>query len=293
MEIVFMTGMIGCPAHAVLPALRVFDDEICTMGGARRGLCENAVMDISKRSSARQRLAAGIADVFFSEPLFDALPDVVFFVKDVQGRYVVVNHTLVKRCGLKHKDALLGRTPAEVFAHPFGQNYLAQDQAVLAGGAEIDEQLELHLYPNRDPGWCLTRKTALRDASGAIIGLAGISRDLAMEDRKNSAYHKVADAARLIHERYDQPLPLPELARTANMSVAQLERYFLRIYQLTPRQVIIKTRLDAAARMLAGEASVADIAQDCGYADHSAFTRQFRATVGVTPTQYRQMLRGA
>jgi AraC-like DNA-binding protein len=73
------------------------------------------------------------------------------------------------------------------------------------------------------------------------------------------------------------------------MSVAQLERYFLRIYQLTPRQVIIKTRLDAASRMLAGEGCVAEIALACGYGDHSAFTRQFRATVGVTPTQYRRI----
>nr|WP_229490391.1 AraC family transcriptional regulator [Pseudoduganella namucuonensis] len=241
-------------------------------------------------AGARAALGEGIADVFFAEPLFDALPDVVFFVKDAGGRYVVVNRTLVKRCGLKHKDALLGRTSAEVFARPYGQNYLAQDQAVLAGAGEIEDQLELHLYPNRDPGWCLTRKTALRDASGAIVGLAGVSRDLAMEDRKNASYQKVAAAVRMIHERYDQPLPLPELARTASMSVAQLERYFLRIYQLTPRQLIIKTRLDAASRMLAGPASVAEIALACGYGDHSAFTRQFRATVGVTPTQYRQML---
>nr|WP_229459522.1 PAS domain-containing protein [Massilia cavernae] len=50
-----------------------------------------------------------------------------------------------------------------MFAHPFGQTYLAQDRAVLAGGAEIGDQLELHLYPNRDPRWCLTRKIALRD----------------------------------------------------------------------------------------------------------------------------------
>jgi AraC-like DNA-binding protein len=215
----------------------------------------------------------------------------VFFVKDLQGRYVVVNQTLVKRCGLKHKGALIGRTPAEVFAQPFGQTYLAQDLAVLAGGAAIDDQLELHLYPNRDPGWCLTRKVALRDAAGAIIGLTGVSRDLAMADKKNPAYRKVAAAVRLIHERYGEPLQLPALARVANMSVAQIERYFLRIFHLTPRQMIIKTRLDAASRMLAGEASVADIAQACGYGDHSAFTRQFKATVGVTPSQYRLLPR--
>ncbi|WP_296002681.1 AraC family transcriptional regulator [Rugamonas sp.] len=240
---------------------------------------------------ARAALGGAIADVFFSEPLFDALPDVVFFVKDGQGRYVVVNQTLVQRCGLRDKAALLGRTPAEVFAPPFGQTYLAQDLAVLAGAA-IEDQLELHLYPNRDPGWCLTRKTALRDGAGAgaIVGLTGISRDLAMADKKNPAYRKVAAAVRLIHEHYDQPLPLHELARLASMSVAQIERYFLRIFHITPRQMIIKTRLDAASRLLAGDASVADIAQACGYGDHSAFTRQFHATVGVTPRQYRAML---
>lgn len=241
---------------------------------------------------ARRALGADIADPFFAEALFDALPDVVFFVKDLQGRYVVVNQTLVQRCGRRHKSALIGRTPAEVFSHPFGQTYVAQDMAVLAGGNDIEDQLELHLYPSRDPGWCLTRKTALRDAAGRIVGLTGVSRDLAMADKKNPAYRRVAAAVNLIQEQYGQPLMLAELARTANMSVAQIERYFLRIFHLTPRQMIIQTRVDAASRMLGGGASVAEIAQACGYGDHSAFTRQFKATTGVTPSQYRQLAAG-
>ena len=240
-------------------------------------------------SSARNDLGARIGDVFFSEPLFDALPDVVFFVKDRAGRYVVVNQTLVRRCGMKDKSGLLGKTANEVFAAPLGQRFQAQDQSVLDEGVLIEDQLEL--YPNRDPGWCLTQKRPLRDSNGAIVGLAGVSRDLAMADNKNPAYHKVADAVRLIHEKYGEPLSLPQLARTANMSVAQIERYFERIFHLTPRQMIIKTRLEAASRMLAGDSSVSDIAQACGYADHSAFTRQFRATVGVTPSEYRLLLR--
>jgi AraC-like DNA-binding protein len=244
-------------------------------------------------TSVRAALGASIADVFFTEPLFDSLPDVVFFVKDMEGRYIVVNQTLAKRCGVKDKAALLGRTALEVFAPPFGSRFLAQDRAVLEGGGEIEDQLELHLYPNRAPGWCLTQKRALKNKAGRIVGLCGVSRDLAMADHKNPAYHKVAEAVGVIHEEFDGPLALPELARTANMSVAQIERYFLRIFHLTPRQLIIKTRVDAASRMLAGEASVADIAQACGYADHSAFTRQFRATTGVTPSEYRQLLRGS
>jgi AraC-like DNA-binding protein len=249
-------------------------------------------MHTANHETTRAALGAAVADPFFAEGLFDALPDVVFFVKDGDGRYVVVNQTLVQRCGQRHKSALIGRTPAEVFSHPFGQTYHAQDLLVLAGDNDIEDQLELHLYPNRDPGWCLTRKTALRDADGRIVGLTGISRDLAMADKKNPAYRKVAAAVTVIHEQYGQPLQLPELARIANMSVAQIERYFLRIFHLTPRQMIIQTRVDAASRMLTGDASVAEIAQACGYGDHSAFTRQFKATTGLTPSQYRRVASG-
>ena len=36
---------------------------------------------------------------------------------------------------------------------------------------------------------------------------------------------------------------------------------------------------------------ISDVAQACGYSDHSAFTRQFRATVGLTPTAFRRAFR--
>jgi AraC-like DNA-binding protein len=35
------------------------------------------------------------------------------------------------------------------------------------------------------------------------------------------------------------------------------------------------------------ERSIADIAGECGYTDHSAFSRQFKALTGQTPVQYR------
>lgn len=238
----------------------------------------------------RQLLASLIENVFFAEPLFDALPDVVFFVKDADGRYVLVNRTLVSRCGLCGKSALVGRTAAQAFPGGFGPAYLAQDQAVL-GGAEIHDQLELHLYPDREPGWCLTCKIPLRGAGGTIVGLAGISRDLAMPDKKHPVYRRIAAAARHIQEHPAPPPSLAVLAGIARLSGAQLERHFQRIFHLTPRQMIVKTRLDAAARLLAGTQSITAIALACGYQDHSAFTRQFKATVGVTPSAYRALLK--
>ncbi|MDC8757132.1 AraC family transcriptional regulator [Janthinobacterium fluminis] len=243
--------------------------------------------DASGRDTPRRRLAALIDDVFFTEPLFDLLPDVVFFVKDLQGRYVVVNQTLANRCGLRDKAALLGRRAADVFPAAYAGNYHEQDQSILAGGPDIRDRLELHLYPDRDPGWCMTQKMALRDHSGRIVGLSGISRDLNMPDKAHPVYGRISAAADHIRDNYEQAIQLSDLARIAGLSASQIERYFQRIFHLTPRQMIIKTRLDAATALLAGRQNITDIAIACGYHDHSAFTRQFKEKVGLTPSDYR------
>jgi AraC-like DNA-binding protein len=224
------------------------------------------------------------------EPVFDSMPDIVFFVKDEEARYALVNRTLASRCGYKDKHALLGRTAEDVFPRRFGRVYTAQDQTIIAQGSQMIDQLELHLYPARQSGWCMTCKQPLHDAAGKVVGLAGISRDLQAAEGTHPAYSKLAAVAQHIQDNFVQPLNMRHLAAMANMSIAQLERYFHKVFHLTPRQVLLKTRLDAATALLVTNAKVTDVAALCGYTDHSAFTRQFKATVGVTPTEYRTLL---
>ncbi|WMW79353.1 AraC family transcriptional regulator [Undibacterium cyanobacteriorum] len=241
--------------------------------------------------STRLHLAGAIDNVFFAEPLFDAMPDVVFFVKDLDGRYVVVNQTLVNRCGFKDKYELVGRTVGEVFPASLAATFEQQDQLVLSAGQEVRDQLELHLYPDRDPGWCLTNKIPLRDAQQRIIGLTGTSRDLGMPDQRHPVYHRIAAAVRHIHTHYAENVHMAELEKITGLSVAQIERYFQKIFSLTPRQFMTKVKLDAATNLLEDHSrSITDIAMSCGYQDHSAFTRMFKATVGVTPSEYREVL---
>lgn len=238
-------------------------------------------------------LAGMVAHFSLLEPVFDTMLDVVFFVKDSAARYVLANRTLAARCGFKDSRALLGKTAEQVFPTRFGRIYTAQDNAVLASGDKLIEQLELHLYPGRQPGWCMTTKLPLRDTQGKVVGVAGISRDLQAPEGSHPAYQRLAVVARHIQKNYAGPLQLPQLARQAHMSVAQIERYFHKIFHLTPRQMLIKARLDAASGLLAGDTSITDIATLCGYNDHSAFTRQFKATVGMTPSQYRMLVQSS
>lgn len=101
------------------------------------------------------------------QTLFDALPDVVFFIKDGEGRYTHCNLTLVRRLGRKLRSEIIGRSPLEVFPLPLGGSYMMQDRRVLCGEL-IDNQLEVHLYPNRLPGWCLTFKRPLCEGDEVI-----------------------------------------------------------------------------------------------------------------------------
>lgn len=219
------------------------------------------------------------------QALFDALPDVVFFVKDRAGRYTHANLTLVRRLRLKRREDVLGRRAAEVFPSALGATYAAQDSRVLAGEA-ITNQLEVHLLPNRAAGWCLTCKYPYRQR-GEVAGVVGISRDLHHPDGRHPTYPRLARAMEYLQVHYAEGVRVAELARLAELSVAQLERHFRRVFQLTPQQALTKLRIEAAMRLLCGDGSVADIGLACGFTDQSAFARQFKATVGMTPREFR------
>ena len=222
------------------------------------------------------------------EGLFDALPDVVFFVKDQLGRYTHVNLTLVRRLGLKRKDQVIGLGAEALFAPALGRTFAEQDRLVLAGG-RIDNQLEVHVFPNRAPGWCLTRKLPV-EQRGRISGVIGISRDLGLPDMRHPVYARLHKANEHLQQHYGEKVRVQNLADLSGMSVAQLERHFRRVFQLTPQQVLARYRIEAAMRLLREPGSVADIGMACGFTDQSAFARQFKATVGMTPRDYRQLL---
>jgi len=217
--------------------------------------------------------------------VFDTLPDVVFFAKDTDCRYTHVNFTLMRRLRLPAREDIIGKTAAELFPGTMGDGFVEQDRRVLQGES-INDQLEVHLFANRAPGWCLTRKIPLR-VDGSIRGVIGVSRDLPMPDGSRPTYGRVRQVLDYLKAHPAEKLNVSKLARQVGLSVAQLERHFRRVFQLTPQQALIQVRIDTALRLLRGDMRITDIAHACGFADHSAFSRQFKTITGVTPSGYR------
>jgi PAS domain S-box-containing protein len=220
--------------------------------------------------------------------LFDHVPEIVFFVKDHCGRYVVVNQSLVERCGLREKREVLGRHVRDVFPAELAERYAKQDEAVLRKGQSIVDRLELHWYIRRRSGWCLTTKLPLRDRDGKIIGVVGISRDLRAPGDRDIIPARLAATLEYLETNYVNAVSPSLLARHAGLPPVRFARLIKRIFRLTPHQLITQTRLSAASHLLREtNRSLANIALDCGFYDHSAFTRAFKSATNLTPSQYR------
>ncbi|WP_437185309.1 helix-turn-helix domain-containing protein [Planctomicrobium sp. SH668] len=239
-------------------------------------------------STAREIL--GMLDTpFTGEPLFDCLSDIVYFIKDAKCRYVVVNKTLVERCGFSSKAQLIGKTAGETQRAPLGPGFEDQDRAVLQTGVPLIAKLELHIYPSRDVGWCLTHKLPLRNADGDIVGIVGMSQDLRMVDANHNEYKHVAVAVAYAESNLSPPPTIAKLAEIAEMSPYQLDRRMRNVFGLTTGQWLLKLRIDLAQRLLrTTEESIAQISLLAGYSDQSAFTRQFRRATGLSPSDYRK-----
>lgn len=232
--------------------------------------------------------AAALGRPFPGIELFDRVADTVFFIKDQEARYVAVNETLVHRCRFIDKNALIGRKASEVFAAPLGERYEAQDRKVIAEGLSIRGRMELHLYPDGGEGWCLTWKEPLIDASGAIRGLAGISRDAPALSGSAPVSKALSATLAYIDEHLDQPLRIPELAAQAGLSPYRFDQRIRTLFGLSAGQYLSRLRIGRACdRLRHTEAPLSALALECGYADQAAFTRQFHKSVGLTPGAYR------
>lgn len=240
----------------------------------------------------REAFMARMTSSSYVEALFDRMPDIVFSIKDRSGRYVLMSEAGVGRCGLSSKRDALGRTAFDLFPAPMAERYSRQDERLFRTGKPIIDNLDLTLYPDRSAGWCVSTKEPLRDCDGEIIGLACISKDLVEPSRAGLIDVSFARAIDYLLDHFSEALRVEDLAHIAGLSLAQLERRMKKIFHLSAGQYMIKTRVSAAAELLAkSNQAIAEIAHVTGFCDQSGLSRKFRQITGLTPRQYRLFIR--
>jgi AraC family transcriptional regulator len=94
--------------------------------------------------------------------------------------------------------------------------------------------------------------------------------------------NRINRAVNYIHENPSQDLSLERLARIANYSPFHFEKLFAAIIGETPKQYILRIRLETAAHALVMfvHRSITDIALDSGFSSSATFSRGSESILG-------------
>jgi PAS domain S-box-containing protein len=157
------------PLAASDPAVHLLLVQVVLIVLATTGLVLAAAVE--ERGQASRRLAETTS---LLRSVTEGTPDVVF-VKDRDGRYLVMNEAGARYSG-RRPEEVIGRTDPELFDPDLVRQIQTYDALVLeTGEVRTDEYVEVRDGVRRT---FLATKGPVRDAHGEIVGIFGISREI-------------------------------------------------------------------------------------------------------------------
>ena len=95
-----------------------------------------------------------------------------------------------------------------------------------------------------------------------------------------------------MNEHFAEKISLEEIANSACISERECIRTFKKHMQMTPFQYLQQYRVETAANMLLNsDASITEIAMQCGFETSSYFSKTFKQMMNYTPKKYRDVKR--
>ncbi|MDZ7543072.1 helix-turn-helix domain-containing protein, partial [Clostridium perfringens] len=140
-------------------------------------------------------------------------------------------------------------------------------------------------------------EAALFDEIDSVYKCSNYAYGLIMElldyynhnQRKLSLNPKVSKSKEYIDNNYDKLIGLEEICEKVGVSKYYLCREFLKEVGLTPGNYLLKVRMQAAAKLLlfAKDMTVEEISQNVGFSCGNYFSKVFKKSLGVSPTEFR------
>jgi two-component system response regulator YesN len=127
-------------------------------------------------------------------------------------------------------------------------------------------------------------------------GLIKVCKDIFSDiglDEENHDSMLADEILKYIDECYaDANITLQCISDNFNMSISKISRTFKKKYNTTIMQYIDSLRMEKAKQLLRDtEMLIKDIIEECGYNDFSNFMRKFKNIEGITPSEYRQLVK--
>jgi two-component system cell cycle sensor histidine kinase/response regulator CckA len=150
-------------------------------------------LDITDRKQAEEILR--IRESYLSA-IIENQPGLVW-LKDVDGRYLAINHEFARTCGRKWPENIVGLTDVDVWPREFADKYRADDAKVIKSGKSII--VEEPVLDKGETKWFETFKTPVFDRQGTIIGTTGYAHDIT--ERKRMEEERLELERQLLHSQ--------------------------------------------------------------------------------------------
>ena len=180
-----------------------------------RGAAVVVVQDVTTRIRGEQQLAGTNA---LLRGMVENTTDAVF-VKDLQGRYVLINRAGSEIIG-REPAGVLGKTAMDVFPEEAARAIMAHDAEVIAKG-------EPHRYEEVVPidgeeHVFLSTKSPYFGFGGAVAGLVGIASDITHRKQEEERQRFLAEASALLDASLDVTKTLDSIAALSVPTVADV-----------------------------------------------------------------------
>lgn len=222
--------------------------------------------------------------------MYDLIPGTLFWIKNRESEIMYANQAFLDTFDVKHVQSIIGKTD-EFFSPPhLAKQYIIDDQKVMSGEL-VTNRIELNYGRDGNFAWYSTTKRPLFNQQNNIIGSFGFTQHLEPSSQDLSTISAIKAPVEYIRENYHTDICIEELAKLAFLSVSALERRFKKYLSKTPKQFLNEIRLENARRMLTEtQQPIMEIAYQCGFSEHSYFSKQFKALFGILPSQLRKQV---
>jgi PAS domain S-box-containing protein len=207
-------------------------------------LVTGAIRDITERKRAEEALRDSES---LLRSVIEGTPDSIF-VKDLEGRYLLVNSAMARFVG-KPVEKILGRNDTELYPPEVARQFIEDDRQVAASGETQTFEGRATSAEGITRDYSVT-KVVRRGHEGSVIGVIGMSRDISTRKRMEEALAEANERAVIEYERLlDRIAALEQTLGKARDTVTIFR--VLRDYALasTPATGVIISRYDSESQM--------------------------------------------
>lgn len=219
--------------------------------------------------------------------MMDALPNVGFYIKDLNDRIVTLNTRNCEISALKDEFDAIGLKSSDLFPESISQACLARDALVRKTGKAVEGGVN-YTPVDRSQKPTIYSVFPLHDAKGKIIGTMCGFYETSAADLSHLARIQLKPALDWMAAHDGEKTPLKKLAQLTKLSVTHFRRLFTRTFNETPAKYALRLRLNKARLALeTTDDTIAAIAISAGFYDQSHFIKAFRGVYKLSPADYR------